>query len=138
MSVPAITGTDPTAAATPPRAGSQVMDGDAYMQLFLVSLQNQDPSQPMSSAEMMQSTATLSQMQMLDSLSTVMSGLTLSQNQSTATSLIGKTISYVDSTTGKTITGKVDGVSMSGSSPVLLIKDQRVPLGNVSTVTNEP
>jgi flagellar basal-body rod modification protein FlgD len=110
------------------------MDGDAYMKLFLTSLQNQDPSQPMSSAEMMQSTATLSQMQMLSSLGTVMSGLTLSQNQSTATSLIGKTITYLDSDTGASITGKVDGVSMSGAYPVLLINDKRVPLGNVSTV----
>lgn len=118
----------------PVRETKQVMDGDAYMELFLASLQNQDPTEPMSTSEMMQSTATLSQMQMLSSLGTVMDGLTLSQNQATATGLIGKTVTYLDANTGAEITGKVEGVSMSGASPALLINDKRVPLGNVSTV----
>jgi flagellar basal-body rod modification protein FlgD len=126
----------PVAANAVPRSASQTMDGSAYMKLFLASMQNQDPSQPMSSSEMMQSTATLSQMQMLSSLGTVMSGLTLSQNQATATSLIGKAVTYLDPASGASTTGKVSGVSMSGSSPTLIVNEQRVPLGTVTTVNN--
>lgn len=123
-----------TTKTTPSRETKQVMDGDAYMKLFLTTMQNQDPTSPMSSAEMMQSTATLSQMQMLDGLGSIMQSLVLSQNQSTATDMIGREITYIDSTTGKNVTGLVEGVSMSEASPVLLIGEIRVPLGNVSIV----
>jgi flagellar basal-body rod modification protein FlgD len=137
VTVTSISAAAPSATSSAvPRSASQTMDGAAYMKLFLASMQNQDPSQPMSSAEMMQSTATLSQMQMLSSLGTVMSGLTLSQNQATATSLIGKSVTYLDPASGTATTGKVSGVSMSGSSPTLLVNNQRVPLGTVSTVNN--
>jgi flagellar basal-body rod modification protein FlgD len=135
MPIDAVSTIANTAAATPVRQPAQVMDGDAYMELFLASLKNQDPSEPMSSSEMMQSTATLSQMQMLDGLNSTMESLILSQTQSTATSLIGRSVSFVDGATGVTRTGVVDGVSMAEKQPILLIANERVPMGLVSIVS---
>ena len=140
--VDSVTSSDPSTstalyATQPTRTPSQTLDASDFMQLLVTQLQNQDPTQPMDSSEMVQQTTQLGMMQELTQIASDSdSGLSL-QARASAADLIGKTISYTDST-GAAASGVATGVSFSGTVPSVTVGNDTVPISSVLGVTPTP
>ena len=68
------------------------------MQMLIAELQNQDPTQPMSSQDLLGQLATMSQLQSTTDLDTALQANTTNQQLSIGASFIGKTINGTDAT----------------------------------------
>jgi Flagellar hook capping protein len=137
-SVTAINGTTNSslyATASTTGAASQTMDAAMFMKLLVIQLQNQDPSSPMDTNQMMTQTTQLASMEQLTSLnSTQTENFALSMRTSAA-ALIGQQISYPDSH-GTTVTGKATAVSFSGGTPTVTVGGVSVALDSITGVTS--
>lgn len=134
---------EPTAAAaalyTPPevRAPKQTMDGEMFMQLLITQLQNQDPSSPMDTNEMVSQQTQMAMMESLTNLGTkVDEGFSL-QMRSAAAALIGEQVSYFGPD-GTAVTGTATSVSYAGPVPEVTVNGVKVPLDAISSITSAP
>jgi flagellar basal-body rod modification protein FlgD len=146
VAVDPITGTDPASTggiySTPPtRTPKQSLDSEAFMQLLVTQLRNQDPSSPMDTNQMISQTTQLAMMEKLTDMdTTAQEGFALQMRQAAA-ALIGHTVSYLDKN-GDTQTGVASSVSYAGSVPIVSIGDQKIALdavlGIVSSASTPP
>jgi len=134
------TGVSPmaTAQATPTASGASASAGlslssDAFLQLLVAQLKYQDPSSPADTTSFMQETAMLSQTQTMQSLSSDSAANLKAQQMQTATSMVGHTIAYRD-TTGLTAQGVVSSANLSGTTPTLTVGGKTVALTDVQQV----
>lgn len=118
--------------ATAP-TGKNELDEDAFLQLLIASLKYQDPSEPMSTGELMQQTTQLSMMQALTDMTSLARDQFDLQVTSSAIALVGKTITYVG-TDGVTATGLAESVSVVGGTPVIHVGDVEVPIFSLVSV----
>lgn len=108
------------------------LDYDAFLQLLIAQMKNQDPTQPMESTEYIAQLAAFSNVEQavqtnakLDSL---MAALSLSQ----ADGVIGRTVSSADSD----ISGKVTALRVAEGGTVLILDNgQELPFGPGITIT---
>ena len=132
MAVDPITGADTAStggiySSTPTRAPKQSLDSEAFMQLLVTQLRNQDPSSPMDTNQMISQTTQLAMMEKLTNMdTTAQEGFALQMRQAAA-ALIGHTVSYLDKS-GATQTGVASSVSYAGSVPIVSIGDQTLAL----------
>ncbi|MBB3083157.1 flagellar hook assembly protein FlgD [Geodermatophilus sabuli] len=118
------------AAHTPPSTTvdrPDQMGKDTFLKLLVAQLRYQDPSNPADSSQMMSQTATFSQVEKLEQMVEQNASLLALQRSSSAGALVGRTITYTD-TTGASASGVVtsvrlgtdsaDAVAMIGSTPV--------------------
>ena len=132
MAVDPITGADTAStggiySSTPTRAPKQSLDSEAFMQLLVTQLRNQDPSSPMDTNQMISQTTQLAMMEKLTNMdTTAQEGFALQMRQAAA-ALIGHTVSYLDKN-GDTQTGVASSVSYAGSVPIVSIGDQKLAL----------
>ena len=118
------------------------VDLDAFIQLMLVQLQNQDPLEPMDNSEMLQQITQIREIGASENLSQTLQAVLTGQNLTTASSLIGQQIlALADS--GETIEGEVDRVSIevnendnSKREIRVHIGEQSVRLNNVREITS--
>jgi len=125
----------PTSIYSPPAtsAPSQTMDSSMFLQLLVTQLQNQDPSSPMDTDQMITQTTQLAEMEQLTTLSsTTTEGFGL-QMRAAASDLIGKQVSYLDAD-GKSVSGTVSSVSFSGQVPTLTIGSDHIDLDDLTGV----
>src|SRR3954467_3787439 len=114
----------------PTRGPKQSLDGEAFMQLLVTQLRNQDPSSPMDTNQMISQTTQLAMMEKLTNMdTTAQEGFALQMRQAAA-ALIGHTVSYLDKN-GDTQTGVASSVSYAGSVPIVSIGDQKIALDAV-------
>ena len=119
------------------RAPKQTMDGDMFMQLLITQLQNQDPSSPMDTNEMVSQQTQMAMMESLNKVSTsIEEGFSL-QMRSAAASLLGESVSYTGAD-GSTVTGIATSVSYAGPVPSVTVGGVNVALDAVSAVTAAP
>ena len=135
MAVDPITGTDPAATggiySTPPtRTPKQSLDSEAFMQLLVTQLRNQDPSSPMDTNQMISQTTQLAVMEKLTNMDTTSQEGFALQMREAAAALVGHTISYLDKD-GVTQTGVASSVSYAGAVPVVTVGDQKIDLDAV-------
>jgi flagellar basal-body rod modification protein FlgD len=126
----------PPAATGPSSSAASALslDPQAFLQLLVAQLQNQDPSNPMDTQQMMTQTATLSQVETMGSMSSTLTELVGMQNAQSAISLIGHQISYVDSS-GTSVHADVTGASLLSAGAQLQLSDgSSVPLSSVVAV----
>ena len=131
-----ITTTQPatTPTATAGTTGLGGLTGDDFLKLFVAQLKYQNPMEPMDSSQMMQQTSQFTQVETLQKLAQSQSTIMGYQQMSTATELIGKSVTaLVD---GVRTTGVVDRVQVSSSGPILVMGDQQIPLTEVVSVAN--
>ncbi len=110
------------------------MDGDVFMSLLITQLQNQDPSSPMDTGQMIQQTTQLAMMEKMNELATTNAENFSLQMRTAAASLVGQQVTYVDAA-GETITGIADSVSYAGAVPTVSIGGANVPLDVIASVT---
>ncbi len=112
-----------------------------FIKMMVAELENQDPMNPMSNTEMLTQINQMRSITSSDKLSSTIEALSLGQSLSTASSLIGQTVTGVDSL-GKTVSGKVDKVKIENGEAVLYIGNSVVKVGNITaineTTTAEP
>lgn len=117
---------DPSATAAP-ATGQNSLDQDAFLQLLIASLKYQDPSEPMSTGELMQQTTQLSMMQAMTEMQALAKDQFNLQVTSSAIALVGKQVSYVGAD-GQSATGLAESVRLVGGSPVLSVNGTEVPV----------
>jgi flagellar basal-body rod modification protein FlgD len=112
------------------------LGSDAFLKLFVAQLKYQNPMEPMDGTQMLQQTSQFTQVETLQKLAESQNTIMGYQQMSTATSLIGKSVTaLVD---GVRTTAVVDRVQVSASGPILVMGDQQVPLTEVISVGNAP
>lgn len=112
---------------------SDSLDRDAFLKLLVAQLRYQDPDKPVDSSQFMAQTAQFTMVDKLSAMETSQQQILQSQIVLEAAGMVGRTVSYVDSS-GTTVTGLVSSASFSGSSPTLRVGNTDVPLSSVTEV----
>jgi flagellar basal-body rod modification protein FlgD len=112
------------------------LSGDAFLQLLVAEMKYQDPSNPMSSSDMMAQTATLTQTQSLQQIATQNTQLLALQRSLSAGALVGRTVSYT-ATDGSTKTGTVTAVSIdtTNNTSTAQIDGTGIDVGRITQVS---
>jgi flagellar basal-body rod modification protein FlgD len=112
------------------------LGADAFMQLLLTQLKNQDPLEPLKENEMITQMAQLNSVQELRTMNTSLSSLNLSNQLQSGSSMIGKLVSYTN-TDGDILEGIVHSVSVKENSVLLNINNQLIPFASITGVQKE-
>ena len=131
--------TTPTTTATPGQqlGNSSLLDPQAFLQLLVAQLKYQDPSSPVDTSTFMNQTATLSQVQTMNTMSSTLESLMHMQQVQAGTSMLGKEVTYTDPT-GATHTGVVSGVSGASSNVTVKVGNADVGLDTITEITTPP
>jgi flagellar basal-body rod modification protein FlgD len=137
--IDAIAGTDSTSlyATRPTSAPKQEMDGEMFLSLLVTQLQNQDPSSPMDTNQMISQTTQLAMMEQITALTTTGTENFSLQMRMAAAALIGQDVSYTG-TDGTTVTGVASSVSYSDAVPQVTIDGISIALDAISGITANP
>jgi flagellar basal-body rod modification protein FlgD len=149
MDIPGISANDPFPAtlggsgalASP----SQELDRNAFMQLLVAQLENQDPLQPIADQDFIAQLATFSNLEQLEGLNrNVVAMIALNQSNALlsqltqSSALIGKSVSWTDPETLEERSGTVESVKIQDGLAVLRIDGVDVPLAAVSEIHETP
>jgi flagellar basal-body rod modification protein FlgD len=126
MSAP-VGGSSSSTTTTPRATGMQsLLDPQAFLELLVAELKNQDPTQPMDGKDMIAQLATLNQVQYAQQQ-------VQTQQEAFASSLIGKDVTGTQK--GKQVTGAVTAVNISGSTVNVMVNDEPMDVTTVVSVT---
>ena len=100
---------------------------------MVAELENQDPMNPMSNTEMLQQISQMRSITSNDRLTSGIESLTVGQALSTASSLIGKTVTGVN-TLDQSVTGKVEKVTIENGEAKLYVGSSIIKVGNVTAI----
>ncbi|WP_410515014.1 flagellar hook capping FlgD N-terminal domain-containing protein [Paenibacillus sp. BR2-3] len=114
--------------------GSSVMGKDQFLKILITQLQNQDPMQPMEDKEFIAQMAQFTSVEQLMNISTQLTSL--NQSLGSASSLIGKDITWTDSTTLLPKSGTVDSILVSSGVNYAVVGDQKIALSEVTQIKN--
>jgi flagellar basal-body rod modification protein FlgD len=128
-----VTATTPTPSQVERTDVGGSLGQDAFLKLLVAQMQNQDPTSPEDSGQMMSQLASFSQVSQLQQLTASNQALTLGQDFASAVSLIGKSVTYTDSQ-GNQETGTVAGVKTDTSGALLQIGTDSVHTGAIVSV----
>lgn len=116
------------------------LDINQFLQLMVSELTHQDPLNPLDNTQLVQQLGELRSIAASDQLSTTLQSLQTQQSLTTASSLIGKTITALGSD-GQNVTGEVTSVSVevdqnnnTKRTYKVKIGDQSIDLQNVREV----
>lgn len=111
------------------------VDYNTFLQLLIAEMKNQDPTNPMDTSQYMSQFAQLSSVEQAMQTNNKLDALLSSQSLSQADGLIGKTVSFTDST-GATFTGKVASISINSDGSVATLEDgTKVAVGPGLTIS---
>ncbi len=108
------------------------LDKSAFLNLLVTSLKYQDPSEPMSTNELMQQTTQLATMEQLTTMTQLSQESFVLQVQTSAMNLVGRTVEYADGEVMKK--GVVSAVDFSSSPPLVEIDGKTVTFGNIRAI----
>ncbi len=109
--------------------GLDSLDPAQFLNLIITQLQNQDPLAPTDNAALMQQVGQLREITANDKLTTTLTSFSITQELTTASTLIGRNINGLD-TTGDEITGLVDSVSIKVDEKDRNNRQVRVQVGS--------
>jgi flagellar basal-body rod modification protein FlgD len=107
-----------------------------FLQLLVTQLQNQDPTNPMSSNDMLNQVTQLSTLQSLQDLNTNFTDLLQLQQLTQGSSLLGRSVQFTDPTTSSAASGVVSALNVQNGNVILQVGTQSVPLSQVTSVMN--
>ncbi|OKO85701.1 flagellar hook assembly protein FlgD [Bradyrhizobium sp. AS23.2] len=114
---------------------SNSVDYNTFLQLLIAEMKNQDPTNPMDTAQYMSQFAQLSTVEQAMQTNNKLDSLLSSQALSQADALIGKTVSFTDST-GASFSGKVASISINTNGAVATLVDgTKVAVGPGLTIS---
>jgi len=145
MDIPGISSNDPiTTRLGQTQFGAQQLDRDAFLNLFVAQLENQDPLDPVKNEAFVEQLATFSSLEQLEEMNDNMVA-SIALNQSNAilsqltqsSALIGKSVTWADPDTGYETTGTVERVKLTDGYAMLSIDGQDVPLAAVVEIQGD-
>jgi flagellar basal-body rod modification protein FlgD len=101
---------------------TNTVDYNTFLQLLVAEMKNQDPTNPMDTAQYMSQFAQLSTVEQAMQTNSKLDALLSSQSLSQADGLIGKTVSFTDST-GASFSGKVVSISINSDGSIATLED---------------
>jgi len=104
-----------------------------FIKMMVAELENQDPMNPMSNTEMLQQISQIRSITSNDRLTDSIESLTLGQALSTASSLIGKTVTGVNSL-GIEDSGKVDKVTIENGEAIVYIGNSNIKVRSITSI----
>lgn len=113
------------------------LNKDDFLNLFVTSLQYQDPMSPMENSEMMQQMSQLGMMEAVTNMQETVKDLSnnlLGSQVQQGSSLLGKTVKGTDAE-GKSAEGVVSKVQVNDGVLSLLVNNQSLKIGQISEVT---
>ena len=119
------------------RTPNQSMDSEVFMSLLVTQLQNQDPSSPMDTNEMLAQTTQLAMMEKITEMTATNQENFSLQMRIAAAALIGQQVAYT-AADGTEMTGTATAVSYAGPVPQVTVDDKSVALDTISGVTSVP
>jgi flagellar basal-body rod modification protein FlgD len=126
------TGSKPSAEAKPATASRSSLDYDAFLQLLIAQMKNQDPTNPMDPTDQMAQLATFSQVEQAIKMNTKLDALLTSAALSQADGIIGRTVTSADGASE----GEAVAVTVGADGAVAVLEDgTEVPLGSGVTVS---
>ena len=120
-------------------APSKELGRDAFLQLLVLELQNQDPLEPVKNSEMVAQLAQFSSLEQMEALNGSFEGLSGNVDQLnfiSAQGLLGKYVEGMNED-GEVTTGFVDSVYLDGSIVVLNVDGEIMPMSGVLSIMNE-
>ena len=87
--------------------------GVNYLNLLVAELRNQNPLEPMSSADMTSQLAQIAQVERLESLDGTFQKALLAVQMNEATGMIAKNVTFMEKEQGMLVFGEVEGVEVS-------------------------
>jgi flagellar basal-body rod modification protein FlgD len=118
------------------QVGATALDKDTFLKLLVAQLRFQNPLNPSDPTEFMSQTAQFTLVEQMENMAKAQASVTLSQQLSTASTMVGKQITWLKS--GKPATGIVDSAKIVDGVPVLMVGKDQVPLTTIQSVTNAP
>ncbi len=122
--------------------GGAQMGKEAFMELLVQQLKNQDPLSPMDNDKFVAQLTQLSSLEGIQNLNENMVGLAMLQQSNAlmsqltqSSALIGDEVRYIDMETGEERTGIVQSVKIEDGLAVLNIDGEDVPLASITEVT---
>ena len=112
--------------------GKAELGKDAFLNLLVAQLKYQDPSKPTDASEFMSQTAQFTMVEKLEEMAKAQTTMVNAQNLASATSLVGREISWTEGTATKT--GVVTAVQMNNGTAQLSVGDLTIDLGSVTKV----
>lgn len=97
------------------------LDRDAFLKLLVTQMRLQDPTHTMEDKEFIAQLAQFSSLEQITNLSGEIKALARNNASTQAVSLIGRTVEYLDVSSGASQTGTVESVRFSDGSPVLVV-----------------
>lgn len=128
-----------TQTSTEPALKTQTADAmsglgeDAFMQLLLAQLKNQDPLKPMADQDFIAQLAQFQSLNQLTEMSKTLDELIKTQSLSQGSALLGKTVSGMDDS-GQVTSGVVSGLRLVGGDVMLDLGGQSMSLKSVHSV----
>ncbi|AOZ94224.1 flagellar hook capping FlgD N-terminal domain-containing protein [Paenibacillus crassostreae] len=105
------------------------MGKDQFLKIMITQLQNQDPMQPLEDKEFIAQMAQFTSVEQLMNISTQLTSM--SQSLGNVSGIIGKEISWIDSSEGSSselLTGIVDSIVIKDSIQYATVGDSAIPL----------
>lgn len=118
---------------------SQELGRDAFLQLLVLELQNQDPLEPVGNSEMIAQLAQFSALEQSEKLNSnfeLLAGNIDQLNFISAQGLLGKYVEGVNQA-GQVAVGQVDSVYLDGSIVVLNVEGEIVPMSTVLAIRDQ-
>lgn len=112
---------------------------DAFLQLLVLELQNQDPLEPVKNSEMVAQLAQFSSLEQMEALNGSFENLSGNVDQLnfiSAQGLLGKYVEGLNED-GEVTTGFVDSVYLDGSIVILNVDGEIMPMSGVLSIMNE-
>ena len=123
-----------TATTTTTSLPTDQMGRDTFLKLMVAQLRNQDPMNPQDSAEFLAPTAQFTSLEKLDAVAQQTSQALAAQMAFGASTLAGRSVTYLGEDGVTEVTGTVDSVRFTATGPVLSVGDAEVPISSVTSV----
>lgn len=98
-------------------------EGD-FLNMLLTQITNQDPLEPMNNTEMVTQLAQFEMVEKMNNLDDKIGSMFVYQNMMNSVNFMGKEVSVLNSETGETVTGTVEGIQMQLGIPYVVIDGQ--------------
>ena len=135
MNVTSATDSTSKSTSTTTPTASNTVDYNTFLQLLIAEMKNQDPTNPMDTSQYMSQFAQLSTVEQAMQTNSKLDSLLSSQALSQADGLLGKTVTFTDST-GASFTGKVASISINTNGSVATLADgTKVAIGPGLTIS---
>ena len=117
-----------------PSVSSKTLGSDDFYKLLLAEIANQDPTDPMDNKDMVLQMSQFAALEGTNSLNSNMTSYIDKASMSTAASLIGKDVVYLDAEKSTYYKGTVSGVTKDSDGYNVVVDGYEVSVDNVTQV----